>query len=264
MAIARLRDGVTIEAANAELASLGTTPFTMLRPPAEGVKRSLVLQDLHATVVDDARQPILMLAWAVGAVLLIACVNITALLMARSGTRVKEIATRMALGGGRTAVIRQLMVESLVLAAAGGACGVLVAMVGLEGLRSIGGTTFSEWDRAGLDLRTVAASFALAGSVLVPAVPAVLVSTLSLLGLVANALPITPGGVGVGEATAEALFRAVGVAGGAALVAAWRVGMLGVCVVGAGLYAFGHRGSRRTSAAPPALEKPAAHTHPLV
>ena len=110
----------------------------------------------------------------------------------------------------------------------------------------------------------LAASFALAGSVLVPAVPAVLVSTLSLLGLVANALPITPGGVGVGEATAEALFRAVGVAGGAALVAAWRVGMLGVCVVGAGLYAFGHRGSRRTSAAPPALEKPAAQTHPLV
>ncbi|HET9373269.1 MAG TPA: ABC transporter permease, partial [Vicinamibacterales bacterium] len=163
MAIARLRDGVTLEAANAELASLGTTPFTMLRPPAEGVTRSLVLQGLHATLVDDARQPILMLGWAVGAVLLIACVNITALLMARSGTRVKEIATRMALGGGRTAVIRQLMIESLVLAAAGGACGVLVAMVGLEGLRSIGGTTFSEWDRAGLDLRTVAASFALAG-----------------------------------------------------------------------------------------------------
>lgn len=110
----------------------------------------------------------------------------------------------------------------------------------------------------------LAACFALAGSVLVPAVPAVLVATLSLLGLVANALPITPGGVGVGEAAAEALFRAVGVPGGAALVAAWRVGMLGVCLVGAGLYAFGDRGPQRTPAAPPALEKRAAQPHSLV
>jgi uncharacterized membrane protein YbhN (UPF0104 family) len=73
-------------------------------------------------------------------------------------------------------------------------------------------------------------------------VPSVLVATLSLLGLIANALPITPGGVGVGEAAAEALFRAVGVPGGAALVAAWRVGMIGVSIVGAGLYIFGDRG----------------------
>jgi uncharacterized protein (TIRG00374 family) len=88
----------------------------------------------------------------------------------------------------------------------------------------------------------LAGSFALAGTVLVPSVPSVLVATLSLLGLIANALPITPGGVGVGEAAAEALFRAVGVPGGAALVAAWRVGMIGVSIVGAGLYIFGDRG----------------------
>jgi glycosyltransferase 2 family protein len=87
----------------------------------------------------------------------------------------------------------------------------------------------------------LAGSFALAGTVLVPSVPPALVATLSLLGLIANALPITPGGVGVGEAAAEALFRAVGVPGGAALVAAWRVGMIGVSIAGAGLYISGDR-----------------------
>jgi glycosyltransferase 2 family protein len=108
----------------------------------------------------------------------------------------------------------------------------------------------------------LAVSFAIAGTVLVPGVPSLLVSTLSLLGLVANALPITPGGVGVGEAAAEALFRAVGVPGGAALVAAWRVGMIGVCIAGAGLYIFGDKGTRLSTPAGP-LEKSAAPTHPL-
>ncbi|HUR21291.1 MAG TPA: ABC transporter permease, partial [Vicinamibacterales bacterium] len=163
MVVVRPRDGVSVDAANAELASLGAAPFTMLRPPAPGVARSLVLQSLQDSLVGEARQPIVLLGWAVGAVLLIACVNITALLMARGGTRVKEIATRMALGSGRTAVVRQLMVESLVLAAVGGALGLLGALGILEGLKAVGGTTFAEWDRATLDARTVGASFALAG-----------------------------------------------------------------------------------------------------
>jgi predicted permease len=164
MVIARRRAGVTIEAANAELASFGGEPFTMLRPPAEGVTRALVLRDLHETVTAGAKDPIVLLGWAVGAVLLIACVNIAALLMARSGTRAREIATRMALGGGRGAVVRQLLTESLVLAALGGALGLVVALLGLEGLQAIGGTTFTEWDGAQLDLRTVAATFTIAAA----------------------------------------------------------------------------------------------------
>jgi predicted permease len=162
MVVVRPHDGVTFEAANAELLSLGTTPFTMLRPPAAGVTRSLALLGLQETLVTDIREPIVLLGWAVGGVLLIACVNITALLLARGGTRVKEIATRMALGSGRTAVVRQLMVESMVLAAVGGALGLLGALAGLEGLKAIGGTMFTDWDRATLDARTVGASFAMA------------------------------------------------------------------------------------------------------
>ena len=99
-------------------------------PPLEGNLRSQGLSaettirgglvSLKDVLTADSRQPLMMLAAAVTAVLLIACVNIAALLLARGSTRAKEVATRMALGSGRLAVVRQLMVESLVLAAAGG------------------------------------------------------------------------------------------------------------------------------------------------
>jgi uncharacterized membrane protein YbhN (UPF0104 family) len=61
------------------------------------------------------------------------------------------------------------------------------------------------------------------------------------LGLLANALTITPGGLGVGEAAFEGLFRTVGYDGGARLILAWRVGMLALCSVGCALYIAGSR-----------------------
>ena len=67
------------------------------------------------------------------------------------------------------------------------------------------------------------------------------VSLLALLGMLANALPITPGGLGVGEAVFEGLFRTVGHDGGARLILAWRVGMLALCCLGAALYIAGAR-----------------------
>jgi uncharacterized membrane protein YbhN (UPF0104 family) len=67
------------------------------------------------------------------------------------------------------------------------------------------------------------------------------VSLLALLGLLANALPITPGGLGVGEAAFEGLFRSVGYGGGARLILAWRVGMLTLCCLGCALYITGAR-----------------------
>jgi uncharacterized membrane protein YbhN (UPF0104 family) len=67
------------------------------------------------------------------------------------------------------------------------------------------------------------------------------VCLLALLGLVANALPITPGGLGVGEAAFEGLFRTVGYGGGARLILAWRVGTLALCCLGCALYVTGAR-----------------------
>ncbi len=84
------------------------------------------------------RQPMLILWGAVGIVLLIGCVNIAGLLMARGVARAPEIATRIALGGGRGAIVRQLLTESVVLAACGGVAGIAhrlrrLAAVGVRG-----------------------------------------------------------------------------------------------------------------------------------
>jgi predicted permease len=160
MVVARLHDGVTFAQANAELAALGAEPFTMLRANSSS-QRKLVLARLQDTLSAGARPSLIMLGWAVGAVLLIACVNIAALLMARSSSRAREVATRIALGGSRAVVVRQLMVESLIVALIGGAAGVVVAYAGLEALKTIGRTTFSEWAQAALDARAIAVSLGL-------------------------------------------------------------------------------------------------------
>jgi glycosyltransferase 2 family protein len=80
-----------------------------------------------------------------------------------------------------------------------------------------------------------------AARVFMPNAPPLTVCMLALLGLLANALPITPGGLGVGEAAFEGLFRSVGYGGGARLILAWRVGMLALCCLGSALYMAGAR-----------------------
>jgi uncharacterized protein (TIRG00374 family) len=80
-----------------------------------------------------------------------------------------------------------------------------------------------------------------AAKVFMPNARPLTVCLLAVLGLLANALPITPGGLGVGEAAYEGLFRLVGHSGGAQLILAWRVGMLALCFLGAALYIAGAR-----------------------
>lgn len=92
-------------------------------------------------------------------------------------------------------------------------------------------------------------AFALAGSVLMPGAPPLLVALLALLGLVANSVPLTPGGLGVGEAAFAAIFALAGYSGGARLLLGWRVGMLPVAALGALLYVRG-RGAVTTMSRP--------------
>jgi putative ABC transport system permease protein len=153
--VARVRPGVTWAAANAELARL-SPEATRHFDSNPNVKALLELRPLQADMADADRDPIVMLSAAVAAVLIIACVNIAALLLSRGGARAKEIATRMALGSGRGAVIRQLLVESLVLALIGGGLGLMLGAGALETLKALGGETFSDWARASLDGRVIA------------------------------------------------------------------------------------------------------------
>ena len=85
------------------------------------------------------------------------------------------------------------------------------------------------------------AMFAVVGQILMPDIDIVTTVLLSLLGMLANALPITPGGIGVGEAAFDWLFGLLGYNGGAQLILAWRISILPICFLGAVFYMLGKR-----------------------
>ncbi|HXT28660.1 MAG TPA: ABC transporter permease, partial [Vicinamibacterales bacterium] len=134
-AIARLKPGVSVEAAQAELSSIAGA-IEVERPQFNKGWGALVVP-MHREFSGDVRPALLVLSGAVGFVLLIACANVANLLLARGATRQREIAIRNALGAERWRVARQLLTESLVLCVLGGALGLIVAQWSLDILLAI-------------------------------------------------------------------------------------------------------------------------------
>jgi len=133
--IGRLKPGATVTEAQAQLDALSTrleSRYPDVYPAALGWRAAAL--PLSERVVGDVRPALLVLLGAVAFVLLIGCANVANLMLARATGRTREIAIRTALGGDRLRLVRQLLTESLLLAALGGALGLLVAVWGTSAL----------------------------------------------------------------------------------------------------------------------------------
>lgn len=157
---ARLRPGVSLEQAQAEMNAL--SKHLAQQFPAHDTRQgkpwAVRLQPIREALFGFMKRPLLLLQGAVVFVLLIACANVAALLLARSSARQTELAVRSALGAGRGRMVRQFLTESIALAAIGGLAGVALAWAGVRGLTAMAPSWLPRLHAVGIDARVLAFS----------------------------------------------------------------------------------------------------------
>jgi putative ABC transport system permease protein len=135
--VARIKDGVSFEKAQAEIKTIQKN-IGLEYPEETGEgKLGAFIVPIREQLVGDVKRPLILLLFAVAFVLLIACANIANLLLSVAASRKKEIALRAALGANRSRLLRQMITESLVLAAIGGILGLLFAFISFSFLRQM-------------------------------------------------------------------------------------------------------------------------------
>jgi predicted permease len=180
--IARLKPGVSWPEVTGQLQALSRGLMQMTDFPKDRPIFEERVVPLQSGLTHDVRRELYITWAAVLVVLLIGCANIAGLLMARAPARAREIATRLALGGGRGAIIRQLLVESLILSMGGCGVGLLIGGFAVDWLKRLGATNFEVAQPIQLDFRVMAAMFAVAvgTSLLFGLVPAIQISRLDI------------------------------------------------------------------------------------
>jgi predicted permease len=153
--VGRLKPGITVAQANADLNVINDAIIAQF-PQSQGYLVNVV--GMHDYAVRNVRTALWVLLGAVGCVLLIACANLANLLLARGVSRRREIGVRIALGATRTQILRQLLVESVVLSLAGGALGVVLGVWGLGLIKKLGAAYLPRLDSITADPAVLAAT----------------------------------------------------------------------------------------------------------
>jgi len=171
--IARVKEGVSVASASAELA--GIAKSLEAKFPGSNTGFGAVAVPLRDRIVGDVRPALVAMLGAVGLVLLMACANVANLLLVRAAARESEMAVRTALGAGRGRIVRQLVTESVLLALAGAALGVLIASWAVGAVVAFGPTGLPRLDEVSVDGRVLlfAAAVALATGILFGLAPAI-------------------------------------------------------------------------------------------
>ena len=179
-AIGRVKRGVALETARADIDAVQQA--LRVQYPTKYTRSTMTLVPLEDELNNGIRPALVVLMGAVALVLLIACANVASLLLARSAERAHDLALRAALGANRARLARQLLVESGVIAAAGGALGLLIAAWGVPLLTRLSPIVIPRLDDARVDGRVVAFSLAvsLATALVFGLVPALRASRVDL------------------------------------------------------------------------------------
>ncbi len=164
-AVARLRDGVTAEQANAEISAIGRRIHDDSSEQGEYLLKDAAVIPLQDFMTHETRSALLILLGAVGFLLLVACANVANLLLAQASVRERELAVRSALGAARSRLIRQFLTESFLLALISGALGILGAYLGTSGLLALAPANLPRTDSVFINVPVLAFALLLSSAV---------------------------------------------------------------------------------------------------